>query len=337
MSLLAVRERVQHADPRPVGACGPDPAPRLTTTVPREYVHRASLAEVFLTGCEDGTGHRFALTAQWPRAHTFFQSLDGSAHDCLLAAETVRQAGIYLSHSRLGVPLDHHFAMHDLRWTVDPDQLAIGVTPTDLQLHAVCRPESGPGRGAKNRYELEVDVWRGAELAGTCQTRFTCLTPAVYRRLRGELPPALALAPARADPASMSPALVGRAHARDVVIARTERPGRWRLIPDPRHPILFDHWTDHVPGMVLMEAARQASCALSDPGSGFVPISMASEFQHYVEFDSPCWIEATPLPDLGPGQSGFLVTGEQEGRMVYRAEVIGRAAERADGPALSRT
>ncbi|MFV2121764.1 AfsA-related hotdog domain-containing protein, partial [Streptomyces sp. Act-28] len=32
---------------------------------------------------------------------------------------------------------------------------------------------------------------------------------------------------------------------------------------DPRHPFFFDHATDHVPGMVLLEAARQAAALAS--------------------------------------------------------------------------
>src|SRR5690349_14107193 len=79
--------------------------PRLTTTVPKEYVHRACLAEVFLTGCTKQGETQFALSGQWPRAHTFFQSFDGTGHDPLLTAETFRQAGLFLAHAELGVPL----------------------------------------------------------------------------------------------------------------------------------------------------------------------------------------------------------------------------------------
>ena len=38
--------------------------PRLTTTVPKEYVHRACLAEVFLTGCTKQGETQFALSGQ---------------------------------------------------------------------------------------------------------------------------------------------------------------------------------------------------------------------------------------------------------------------------------
>ncbi|MFE4819365.1 AfsA-related hotdog domain-containing protein, partial [Streptomyces sp. NPDC056704] len=110
--------------------------PRLTTTVPREYVHRSTLAEVFLTGCEQTGDTHYTLTAQWPRAHTFFTTPDGTHHHPLQAAETIRQTGLYLAHAELGIPLGHHFLMRNLHLTTHPQHLTIGPTPTDLTLTA---------------------------------------------------------------------------------------------------------------------------------------------------------------------------------------------------------
>ncbi|MHC5908639.1 AfsA-related hotdog domain-containing protein, partial [Streptomyces sp. S6] len=45
-----------------------------------------------------------------------------------------------------------------------------------------------------------------------------------------------------------------------VLVARGDD-GTVRVAPaDPHHPLFFDHPSDHVPGMVLLEAARQAVC-----------------------------------------------------------------------------
>ncbi|QDO57465.1 hypothetical protein FNV59_04050 [Streptomyces sp. RLB1-8] len=106
--------------------------PRLTTTVPREYVHRSTLAEVFLTGCEQTGNTHYTLTAQWPRAHTFFTTPDGTHHHPLQAAETIRQTGIYLAHAELGIPLGHHFLMRNLHLTTHPQHLTIGPTRPHL-------------------------------------------------------------------------------------------------------------------------------------------------------------------------------------------------------------
>ncbi|MFJ9544513.1 AfsA-related hotdog domain-containing protein, partial [Streptomyces sp. NPDC101225] len=61
---------------------------------------------------------------------------------------------------------------------------------------------------------------------------------------------------------------------------------------DTRHPVLFDHPVDHVPGMVLLEAARQAAAATTH--SPTPPTHLHATFTHYVELDTPCHIHATP-------------------------------------------
>ncbi len=55
--------------------------PNLTTTVPKELVHRAAVAEVMLTDWERVDDTRFKVAAQWPRGHSFFTPIDGRYHD----------------------------------------------------------------------------------------------------------------------------------------------------------------------------------------------------------------------------------------------------------------
>nr|WP_160159916.1 AfsA-related hotdog domain-containing protein [Streptomyces sp. SLBN-31] len=52
----------------------------LTSTVPKELVHRASVAEVMLTDWARRSEDHFTLAAQWPRGHSFFTTIDG-CHD----------------------------------------------------------------------------------------------------------------------------------------------------------------------------------------------------------------------------------------------------------------
>ncbi|MGW2725396.1 ScbA/BarX family gamma-butyrolactone biosynthesis protein [Streptomyces sp. NPDC001492] len=304
-----------------------DELPRLTTTVPREYVHRASVAEVFLTSCTRIDETHFALTGQWPRAHTYFNSSDGLRHDPLQIAETIRQAGLCLAHAELGVSLGQHFVLWDLSWTAAPEQLGIGATPTDFAVDAVIATE-GRKNAVTVKRRLEVTIRRDGRTAATGTSRFTCLTPETYRRLRGD---ALSSSPGpgpQEHPARMDPAEVGRTLPSEVVLAPTDRPHRWLLAPDTRHPVMFDHAGDHIPGMVLMEAVRQASCALLGPAATLIPVQASTEFHRYVEFSAPCWIEATPLPRRADGRAGFLVTGRQDGRTVFTSSVSGPVAPR---------
>ncbi|MEV7978786.1 ScbA/BarX family gamma-butyrolactone biosynthesis protein [Streptomyces sp. NPDC086519] len=298
--------------------------PRLTTTVPKEYVHRASLAEVFLTGCTaQADGLRFSLTGQWPRAHTFFNSADGSSHDPLQAAETFRQAGMFVTHAEHGVPLGHHFVLWSLSCHSDLDRLRIASRPTDFELDVACPDFAPRGRSSARRMSIGFVLRRDGLTVAHGEGRYSVVTPPVYARLRANRPgkPATSAGPAvAADP--MPPAAVGRTSSADVVLTATNAPDRWLLTPDLDHPILFDHGGDHLPGMVLMEGARQAACARLAPRQ-LLPASTSTSFNRYVELDSPCWIDVTGVTARGDGTATVDVVGVQDGEVVFTSTVSG--------------
>lgn len=117
---------------------------------------------------------------------------------------------------------------------------------------------------------------------------------------------------------------MARTRPEDVVLSAGDRPGRWKLRIDPTHPVLFDHPVDHAPGMLLLEAARQAAHAASGRPSAVV--GMKAEFLRYTEFDSPCWVWADRLPSDPQGRRRVLTTLEQNGRRVFSADVTLEAA-----------
>ncbi|MFJ2743713.1 ScbA/BarX family gamma-butyrolactone biosynthesis protein [Streptomyces sp. NPDC087440] len=296
---------------------GVEELPRLTTTVPREYVHRASLAEVFLTGCRQIEGTRFELTGQWPRAHTFFTTPDGTQHDPMQAAETIRQVGLYLAHSEFGVQLGHHFLLRDMEFTVCPEHLGIGRRPSELVLEAVCTDVKWRGTRLV-QFAMAITIDREGHQVARGSGHFTCVAPAAYRRLRGaraELDASALQRPVPADPRRL-----GRAHPADVVLSATDLPGRWLLSPDTRHPILFEHGGDHIPGMVLIEAARQAACGAVE-APNVLPVGAATEFFQYAEFGAPCWIDAVPVTAARSALHTVDVSGRQNGSEVFRTRM----------------
>ncbi|MGQ5640832.1 MULTISPECIES: ScbA/BarX family gamma-butyrolactone biosynthesis protein [unclassified Streptomyces] len=309
--------------------------PKLTTTVPREYVHRSSHAEVFLTGCEKIDDTHYTLSGQWPRAHTFFTSTDGREHDPLQAAETIRQVGLFLAHAEFGVPLGHQFLMWDMHVTTRPEHMTIGSGPTDLTLGATVVDVVRRGNRLAE-FGLEIVVESGQDRCAVGGGRFTCLSKATYQRIRGEARGALWRG-RRPWSVEVLPSVVGKKLPFDVVLSPTDRLDRWLLNPDPRHPILFDHSGDHFPGMVLLEAARQAACALLHP----LPMTVSSaclDFQRYVEFDVPCWIEATLPPAHVTNAPSVLITGQQGGHVTFTALLSGTSpATCGTGSAVPRT
>jgi len=288
--------------------------PVLTTTVPKEFVHRASIAEVMLTDWERVDDSHFTVMAQLPRRHSFFTVVDG-CHDPLLIAETIRQAGILLAHTEFGVPLGHQFLMWELAVEVMPEHLLVGTTPASLEIVIACSDIKRRGPSLTGLH-FDAVIRRDGHVAATSAATFSCISPAVYRRLRaartsGRIPLPLTSPTAPQD--------VGRVSPVDVVLSPVPKPDCWQLRVDTRHPILFDHPVDHVPGMVLLEAARQATAAFL--GHACLPVGIAGEFTRYAELDAPCMIEVCALPGNTDGRDRVLVTGRQDDRLVFTAAV----------------
>lgn len=290
--------------------------PALTTTVPKEFVHRAGVAEVMLTDWARTDDTHFTLAAQWPRGHSFFTTVEG-CHDPFVAAETIRQAGALLAHAEFGVPLGHNFLMWELGFAVNPERMRVDGAPASLELEVACFDVKRRGTGLSGmRYEAVIR--RDGHVAATGGATFTCTSPRVYQRLRAER-----LALGRPQPpltAPTAPQTVGRVSPTDVVLSPTGEQGRWQLRVDTRHPVLFEHPVDHVPGMMLLEAARQATAATL--GSPTLPLRVASTFARYAELDAPCLIEARRLPGDGTArEESVLVTAVQEGELTFSATV----------------
>ncbi|WP_369212267.1 ScbA/BarX family gamma-butyrolactone biosynthesis protein [Streptomyces flavofungini] len=235
-------------------------APGLTflRPVPRELVHRSSIAEVFVTdGCRTGDS-RFSIAAQWPRDHALYHPDAQSLSDPMLFAETIRQALLYIGHEYCEVPLGTRFVGRDLSFDItDPAALRVNGTPVPVILDAEWTWEEGRPRGARLDVRLLVD---GA-LCGTGTIRVYLMDDRRYGLLRrmawgGDVPPLPVAGPVPPAPL-VPPRRVGRLRWKDCVLERCWPDGDWQLRLDRDHAVLFDHPTDHVPLMVLMEGFRQ--------------------------------------------------------------------------------
>jgi len=287
----------------------------LTTTVPRELVHRAAVAEVVLTGWRRLGEARFAMTAQWPRGHSFFTPVNGTHHDPLIAAETIRQAGALLAHAEFGVPMTHRFLLEELAFTVRPEEIRVGERPAALDLDVTCSQIRRRGRRLAGM-RVEASVLREGRLAARGRFSFSTISAGGYRRLRPQHVLDAAYRPLPPAPAA-APAAVGRLCPADVVLSPADGPDSWHLRADTGHPALFDHPADHAPGMLLLEAARQAATAALDRAP-VLPLALDCAFLGHVELDRPCLIETRLLPGAAPDSpQTVLVTGRQEDRPAF--------------------
>ncbi|WP_316523412.1 ScbA/BarX family gamma-butyrolactone biosynthesis protein [Kitasatospora brasiliensis] len=300
-------------------------------TVSRHLVHRASVSEVFITGWQATGPYDFLLGAQWPRLHGFYRLPGDRFHDPVLLAETIRQAGLLIGHAGFGVPRGHHFAMEDLAYALgEPGLPGLAVTagPASLMLTVGCEDvRMRGGELASLRVRIEVTRDGGPLGHGTGQLRV--ISPASYARLRG--PARRTTAPRL--PAPAAPELVGRAQPADVVLSPTLAPDTWLLRADATHPVLFDHELDHVPGMLVLEAARQAAQRLRHP-EPVVPVELVTSFDHYIELDRPCFVRAIPEGDPADGRLPVRVLLFQDGRTVAECRLL---TAPVDGPAEGST
>ncbi|MEC4015040.1 ScbA/BarX family gamma-butyrolactone biosynthesis protein [Streptomyces sp. H27-D2] len=292
------------------------------------FTHKTNAEEVLLKSWQRTGDDTFTVIAQWPRTHRFYTSRNG-LHDPLLLTETIRQTLPLLSHSAYGVPFGHQLMWHDFAFDIRPEATYDDGDPADVALHITCSDVTYRRKHA-SAVTLSVEVERAGRQLATARSRFTIQDRAVYNRLRGPYAD-IAAANARAlplpPPAAMTP--FGRDRFEDVALASTDRPRRWQLRTDTAHPIFFDHLVDHTPGMLLLEAARQAALATAYPAPVTVT-GMDSVFSRYAELDVPCWVTAEPLTDSGSSEHGsppkpfadrVRITAEQNDREIFSSLV----------------
>ncbi|MFJ7073394.1 ScbA/BarX family gamma-butyrolactone biosynthesis protein [Streptomyces sp. NPDC098781] len=283
-----------------------------------EHVHRLDPHDALPTAWRRLDDTHFQVRARWPRRHRFFTEVAGRFQDPLLIPETLRQAALLLAHTAFSVPVGDRFVMQRIRYSASPAGLVLDRSPEGVVADLSCGGVRRRGRRLAGMRCAMVLRRRGRVVA-TADGLLDCVSDRAYRRLRGErlawtgrpvpLPPGL------------PPGAVGRTDAGAVVLAPSSRPGAWRLRVDTAHPTLFRRANDHVPGFVLLEAARQAATALSLFPGLMVVTDMDMAFLRYAELDTPCWIEAETASEGGPDPGKVRVRGLQDDTEVFRCTV----------------
>ncbi|MFF5714437.1 ScbA/BarX family gamma-butyrolactone biosynthesis protein [Streptomyces sp. 62] len=284
-----------------------------STRVPGEFVHRSDPTDIIPTGWTRLTENRFFVSARWLAAHPFFSPVAGDRHDPVLVAETIRQTTMLLAHAEFAVPVEDQFVMWGLHYTADAEALAFDGPSSDVTVDVICS-DLDIRRGSLRNLRTTMVLTRDGRHLATGGTQARCTSALAYRRVRGERMAALGR-PVPLLP-GVAPQLVGREHAKDVVLAPGTRPGQWQLRINTGHSTLFRRPNDHVPGMLLVEAARQAATATLG-SRAYLPTDMDVSFSRYAELDSPCWIEAEVLPGSDPETATVRVSGAQDGEPVF--------------------
>jgi hypothetical protein len=299
-------------------------------TLPREWVHRLAVAEVLLTDYARAGEATFLVGAQWPRRHGMYCADHLGRHDPSLLLESVRQAGILLATRCFDVPHDHSLVLKDLSCAIaDWSGFEVGTTPADILL-TVDLDERRFARNTLAGMRLSVQARRGGRLIAKASGAMSCLTPRAHARLRASHRPATNLSwqgEARAATAArVAPSRVGRELASDVLLNEPITHGETLVFDvrvDTTHPTLFDHPLDHLPGMLQLEAIRQATLYAATSGGGHGPRSIAAwstSFLRYGDLDRST--QCKTRREHGSGGAEMRASLEQLGTTIAEATLL---------------
>ncbi|MFD4561598.1 ScbA/BarX family gamma-butyrolactone biosynthesis protein [Streptomyces sp. NPDC058469] len=267
----------------------------------RTLVHRNAVAEVLLTDARALPDGRFLLAAQWPRSYATSTTVTTSGtgsderHDPMLAAETIRQVGLYICQRFLGAPSTSKPIIRSVGFQLDNStEPVVGYGATDV----LCRAEVFDVRHVDDvpwpaALSVRIQFSAAGREFGSAFGRVRVLSEEEYETFRGPnaaagpVPDAVHRRPSPTEVSVLSPG--------DVMLVR-DPSGTLLVAPaDLRHPRFFDHPSDHVPGMVLLEAARQAAClAGASPGRLNGCHMQALRF---TEWNAPVHVECGPAED----------------------------------------
>jgi len=313
--------------------------PAFEATIPRTFAHKRAVEEMFLTDIiVDMDRERVLACAQLPRSHALHNEVENGVHDLLLILETGRQGMTIYGHLRLQIPEETAFVMSGLRVdVVDREAMRQGEEPGELVIDVPFGEERRDGRGRVRGYALtgaaSIDGRRAVEIEGEA----LLIPAALYERVRSvRVDPDTDMPP---PPEPVEPARVGRRAVRNVVVgdaARRDGELSCSLIADTGHPSFFDHPLDHVPGMLMLETARQAAL-LYVGGLGWSPSETTLEgceanFSQYAALAPParCRIRATEPADGEDASSAerlrasFSQAGVDIGHVDLRLRRVGR-------------
>jgi hypothetical protein len=237
--------------------------------IPRSLVHKNAIAEVFVTDSVSVGADSMLIAGELPRTHYYYNdpALDSARFDLIAILELCRQACFVMAHRHYRVPIGRQFVLRSIGARLS--RMAFD-RHGDQPLRVVVRCDAArrwerEGELVGVSWKFTVQTSAGVDVASadaamswTERTAWESLRRG--QRAKRALPPRIEY---RRPCLSQVPATsVGRESARNVVLRDLhEQAGvlHGKLVVDITHPGLFDHYVDHLSGMLEAEACRQAA------------------------------------------------------------------------------
>lgn len=293
---------------------------------------RWALPEIFLTGVRKMDEQEYLATARTPAAHPYFTDHRTKTIDPLFLLECCRQAGPYGGREFIGIDPDGKFLLHSCSFRL-PGLASSAAVPGESPAEVALAVDAGPRRNSRagaRKVSYAFDMTLPSGRLGAARMDVRHVSHELYDTLRGRRNAATALPAASLTP--VAPYLVGRTRASNVVLADVvvdaglgEARAALRLPAD--NSSLFDRSYDHVPAMVLIEAARQLCLGsraetVGGPEEWTTLVGADFSFHRFVELDAPVAVRlasrtraddhgmAGALPELHSFQVEFEQYGE---------------------------
>jgi hypothetical protein len=305
---------------------------RTDSTVPASMVHKRMLDQVFITDWMRGPGDDLAtVAAQLPLAHALFGDTAAPYHDLVLMAETIRQAGLVVAAEILELPEDRRqFILREMRVELAPlEANRKGRDTCEMLITTDNQSTVKLGRGGKLAGGLmRVRCSIAGQDSGFCEVVGAWVSDEMYESLRrGKVDADSAAGVPSPIPYAEVERATGKVNPRNCVITPVQagaEPRTWQgsVIIDRDDPTFFDHPLDHVPGLLLIEAMKQAAVAALCHDEGLdhgevVPWSLHAKFSRVAEFQP----DVTCLAELAADTTSASMRCEQDAKKVCTATI----------------
>lgn len=257
-------------------------------------VHKKAPEQVLLTSATKGTDGSWTFEGSLPLGLSgLLAPRSGTLCSTLLAVELVRQAKIAYTHLAWDVPLDWAFIINELSftWTREPATIpALHTGPLQVRV----RSDASLTRNGRIRdLQLTGDLLAGGTLIGRGHGDFTCLPARSYQAIRRNAAP---------DPghstAEEGTVLTDVSLGTDTLTAQ--------LAWNRADRFIFDHASDHIPGILITQATLKAHQLLTGDTAGHISLLC----HNFAEYNAPIAVNAT-LTEPGRTRISLTQNGQE--------------------------
>lgn len=222
----------------------------------RELVHKRLPENVFVESHTRRAEREFTSRCVFATSHAVYNDSVSGLSAAGYVVEAARQANLAICHEFFDVPLSAGFLVTALDWcfTAPRPFVVEELSPFEVRTEIV---EAVTRRGALAKITAKSRLFdgNGSEFF---EGEASFLITSRSLTARGHHTPAVARVGTPATPASVQVYCPENVFV-SAPIHGAEAPDRVALIVDPAHPYFFEHENSHVPGMLLLEAGKQAA------------------------------------------------------------------------------